>query len=79
MSTTTELVRLTDINDMLGKRELMDEIKQWKEEEAEVKGRDLWGNAVRSWCEGGSAFRDEATIMGDFQGERRQQVRLNTV
>lgn len=62
MTTRTELSKLVDVPDKQGKVSLMEEIKGWDEDEACFKGRDLWIRAVKSCCEGGSAFRDDTTV-----------------
>lgn len=59
----TELTRLTDVAGRSQKEDLMREIRGWGEDEAGFKGRDLWIRAVGSWCEGGSAFRDDVTVV----------------
>jgi hypothetical protein len=63
MSTRTELGKLTDVVDRKSKRELMDEVEGWGEEEAEWKGRSLWIRAVRSWCVGGEVWHDDRTVL----------------
>ncbi|KAH4225140.1 hypothetical protein HBI06_024450 [Parastagonospora nodorum] len=63
MTSRTELTRLTDVAGRREKDDLMAEIRGWGEDEAGFKGRDLWSRAVGSWCEGGSAFRDDVTVI----------------
>lgn len=69
MASRTELTKLMDVAARSEKEELMAEIRGWGEDEAGFKGRDLWIRAVGSWCEGGSAFRDDVTViagMGEY-------------
>jgi hypothetical protein len=63
MSTRTELKKLTDVNDRKSKRELMEELNGWDEEEAEWKGRSSWIRAVKSWCVGGEVWHDDRTVV----------------
>jgi hypothetical protein len=69
MMTRTDLSKLMDIEDRQGKTGLIAEIRGWDEDEATFKGRDLWIRAVASWCEGGSAFRDDMTVFTGVEGE----------
>ena len=62
MSTRTELIPLKQVRSREGKKELMEEFGQWTDEEETFKGKSLWIHAVRSWCEGGDAFRDDRTV-----------------
>jgi len=62
MSTRTELEPLKRVRSRRGKAELMDEIGRWTDEEAVFKGKSLWVRAVRAWCVGGDAFRDDRTV-----------------
>jgi hypothetical protein len=63
MTTRTELSRLTELENRKGKRELMDEVGAWGEEEAVWKGRDVWIRAVRGWCEGREVWHDDRTVV----------------
>jgi hypothetical protein len=63
MTTRTELRGLTELEDRNSKRQLMDEVNEWDEEEAVWKGRDLWIRAVRAWCEGREVWHDDRTVV----------------
>lgn len=64
MTTRTELKKLTEVEARKEKEELMREVREWGEEEAEWKGRGLWMRAVRGWCEGREVWHDDLTVSG---------------
>lgn len=62
MTSRTELSKLMEVDSRAGKAELMEEVMNWDEHEANFKGRDLWIKAVTSWCVGGPSFNDDCTV-----------------
>lgn len=55
--------KLTELDDIQGKRKLVSDIGEWGEEEAVFKGKDLWIRAVKAWCEGGEIWHDDRTVI----------------
>lgn len=62
MATKTELRPLTELG-AEEKSKLMMEIEEWGDEEALLKGKDLWIPAVSGWCSGGEMENDDMSII----------------
>jgi hypothetical protein len=61
-SIRTEVRKLTDLN-VVERRELVDEIKEWDSDVSIRKGVELWLRAVVGWCEEKKLCRGDESVI----------------